>query len=100
LGQMPLPPYIHEKLADPERYQTVYARTEGSAAAPTAGLHFTRRLISELHSRGIGFATVVLHVGLDTFRPVHEERIEDHAMHREWYSVSSKAACAIRRARA
>jgi S-adenosylmethionine:tRNA ribosyltransferase-isomerase len=99
LGQMPLPPYIHERLRDPERYQTVYARVEGSAAAPTAGLHFTERLIGELRDRGIGFATVVLHVGLDTFRPVHEEVIEDHPMHREWYSLSAETARAIGLAR-
>jgi S-adenosylmethionine:tRNA ribosyltransferase-isomerase len=100
LGQMPLPPYIHESLNDPERYQTVYARTEGSAAAPTAGLHFTERLISELQEQGAGFATVTLHVGLDTFRPVHEARIEDHPMHREWYSLSDEAAQAINYTRA
>ena len=100
LGQMPLPPYIHEALADPERYQTVYARAEGSAAAPTAGLHFTERLIGELRGDGIEFATVVLHVGLDTFRPVHEERVEDHPMHREWYCLPAEAAGAINRARA
>ncbi len=99
LGEMPLPPYIHESLDDPERYQTVYARTEGSAAAPTAGLHFTESLISELREQGVGFATVTLHVGLDTFRPVHEERIEDHPMHREWYSLSDEAAQAINHTR-
>ncbi|HKP51045.1 MAG TPA: tRNA preQ1(34) S-adenosylmethionine ribosyltransferase-isomerase QueA [Chloroflexia bacterium] len=99
LGQMPLPPYIHESLGDPERYQTVYARTEGSAAAPTAGLHFTERLINELREQGIGFATVTLHVGLDTFRPVHEERIEDHPMHREWYSLSDSTAQLINHTR-
>ncbi|HET9496382.1 MAG TPA: tRNA preQ1(34) S-adenosylmethionine ribosyltransferase-isomerase QueA [Chloroflexia bacterium] len=100
LGQMPLPPYIHEALKDPERYQTVYARAEGSAAAPTAGLHFTERLIGELREKGVEFATVVLHVGLDTFRPVHEERVEDHPMHREWYRLPPEAAEAINRARA
>lgn len=100
LGQTPLPPYIHEKLADPERYQTVYARTEGSAAAPTAGLHFTQRLIGELREQGVEFTTLVLHVGLDTFRPVHEERIEDHAMHKEWYELPAGAAHAINKARA
>jgi S-adenosylmethionine:tRNA ribosyltransferase-isomerase len=100
LGQMPLPPYIHEKLSDPTRYQTVYARTEGSAAAPTAGLHFTRRLIDELKGRGVGFATVVLHVGLDTFRPVHEENVEEHPMHSEWYSLPQETAEAITRTRA
>ncbi|MEA2576354.1 MAG: S-adenosylmethionine:tRNA ribosyltransferase-isomerase [Chloroflexia bacterium] len=100
LGQMPLPPYIHEKLDDPSRYQTVYARTEGSAAAPTAGLHFTQRLIGELKGKGVGFATVVLHVGLDTFRPVHEENVEEHPMHSEWYSLPRETAEAITRTRA
>lgn len=100
LGQMPLPPYIHQAVSDPERYQTVYSRIEGSAAAPTAGLHFTQRLIDELTKKGVGFATVTLHVGLDTFRPVHEERIEDHPMHREWYLLPDVAADAIARTRA
>ena len=100
LGEMPLPPYIHEPLGDPERYQTVYARAEGSAAAPTAGLHFTPRLLDELRELGVGFATVVLHVGLDTFRPVHEENVADHPMHSEWYSLGKEAAEAINRARA
>lgn len=100
LGQMPLPPYIHERLNDPARYQTVYARTEGSAAAPTAGLHFTDRLMNELREQGIGWATVTLHVGLDTFRPVHEELVADHPMHREWYSLPPETAQAINEARA
>lgn len=100
LGQMPLPPYIHEQLQDPARYQTVYARVEGSAAAPTAGLHFTERLINELGQKGVDFATVVLHVGLDTFRPVHEENVDEHPMHREWFQVPTEAAAAINRARA
>jgi S-adenosylmethionine:tRNA ribosyltransferase-isomerase len=100
LGQMPLPPYIREGVSDPERYQTVYARTEGSAAAPTAGLHFTQRLIAELRAGGVGFATVTLHVGLDTFRPVHEERVEDHPMHKEWYVLPEETAQAINRTRA
>lgn len=99
LGEMPLPPYIHDTLADPERYQTVYARTEGSAAAPTAGLHFTRRLIDELSEAGVGFATVVLHVGLDTFRPVQEDVAEDHPMHREWFHLPQPTAEALNRAR-
>ncbi|MEO8287280.1 MAG: tRNA preQ1(34) S-adenosylmethionine ribosyltransferase-isomerase QueA [Chloroflexota bacterium] len=99
LGQMPLPPYIHETLADPERYQTVYARTEGSAAAPTAGLHFTQPLIADLRSRGVDFATVTLHVGLDTFRPVHEEYVEEHPMHSEWYSLPASTASTITNAR-
>lgn len=100
LGQMPLPPYIHETLSDPGRYQTVYARTDGSAAAPTAGLHFTESLIQRLKGRGIGFATVVLHVGLDTFRPVHEENIDEHPMHSEWYQLPQVTAEAINRTRA
>jgi S-adenosylmethionine:tRNA ribosyltransferase-isomerase len=99
LGEMPLPPYIHEKLEDAGRYQTVYARTEGSAAAPTAGLHFTERLMAELREGGVGWGTVTLHVGLDTFRPVHEERIEDHPMHREWYNLPGETARAITEAR-
>ncbi len=99
LGQMPLPPYIHARLTDPERYQTVYAHTEGSAAAPTAGLHFTQRLIEELRQQQVGFATVTLHVGLDTFRPVHEELVEDHQMHKEWYSLPHETAHKISQAR-
>ena len=95
LGQMPLPPYIHETLRDPERYQTVYARIEGSAAAPTAGLHFTQRLIDELRAMGVGFTTIVLHVGIDTFRPVHEEHVEAHRMHTEWYHFPPEAARAV-----
>jgi S-adenosylmethionine:tRNA ribosyltransferase-isomerase len=77
----------------------VYARTEGSAAAPTAGLHFTERLIGELSDKGVGFATVVLHVGLDTFRPVHEENVEEHPMHSEWYALPRETAEAITRTR-
>jgi S-adenosylmethionine:tRNA ribosyltransferase-isomerase len=100
LGQMPRPPYSHEQLRDPERYQTVYSHTEGSAAAPTAGLHFTTRLIDSLRGNGVDFATVTLHVGLDTFRPVHEELVEDHAMHKEWYHLPPETAEAINAARA
>lgn len=100
LGQMPLPPYIHEQLTDPERYQTVYSRTEGSAAAPTAGLHFTQGLIAALRDKGVEFATVTLHVGLDTFRPVHEELVEDHPMHKEWYNLPADTADAITTTRA
>ncbi len=100
LGQMPLPPYIHETLDDPNRYQTVYARVEGSAAAPTAGLHFTDRLIEELRGQGVGFASVVLHVGMDTFRPVHEENVDEHPMHSEWYTLPPATAEAINRTRA
>ena len=92
LGQMPLPPYIKEKLEDPERYQTVYARDPGSAAAPTAGLHFTRELLEEIESRGVKTCRVTLHVGLGTFRPVKEENIEDHPMHSEFCIVPEETA--------
>ncbi len=95
LGQMPLPPYIHEKLEDPSRYQTVYAREEGSAAAPTAGLHFTKELLSTLSNAGIDLSFVTLHVGLGTFRPVKAESIEDHVMHREMYHINEETARAI-----
>jgi S-adenosylmethionine:tRNA ribosyltransferase-isomerase len=87
-GQMPLPPYIHEKLLDPERYQTVYGDRAGSAAAPTAGLHFTNELMNHLKCKGIQFAEVTLHVGLDTFLPVTEENAEDHLIHSEWCEVT------------
>ncbi len=100
LGEMPLPPYIHEKLADPSRYQTVYARTSGSAAAPTAGLHFTPELLARLAERGIEQAYVTLHVGLDTFAPITESNVEEHAIHSEWMSVSREVADRINRARA
>src|SRR6266700_3383899 len=83
LGRMPLPPYIHETLSDPERYQTVYARISGSAVAPTAGLHFTPRLLDQLHQQGIRVGFVTLHVGLDTFRPVEAENVSEHKMHSE-----------------
>jgi S-adenosylmethionine:tRNA ribosyltransferase-isomerase len=99
LGSMPLPPYIHEKLEDQERYQTIYSRVKGSAAAPTAGLHFTERLMEQLRSKGIQFGFITLHVGLGTFRPVHVETIEDHVMHREFYSVPAETAKLIQRAR-
>jgi len=99
LGSMPLPPYIHEKLEDQERYQTIYSRVKGSAAAPTAGLHFTERLMERLRSKGIQFGFITLHVGLGTFRPVHVETIEDHVMHREFYSVPAETAKLIQRAR-
>lgn len=91
-GQMPLPPYIHEKLTDPERYQTVYAKTPGSAAAPTAGLHFTPRLMSELREKGVQFAEVTLHVGLDTFAPVTEADPRQHKIHSEWCELSPETA--------
>ena len=88
LGTMPLPPYIHEKLDDQNRYQTVYAREQGSAAAPTAGLHFTEELLNKLKERGVNFAPVTLHVGLGTFRPVSVENVTEHKMHSEYYSLS------------
>ena len=100
LGQMPLPPYIHESLEDKNRYQTVYAREEGSAAAPTAGLHFTPELLEELREKGIKTAFVTLHVGLGTFRPVKAESIEDHEMHSEYYHVSEEASRLINETRA
>jgi S-adenosylmethionine:tRNA ribosyltransferase-isomerase len=90
LGTMPLPPYIHEKLEDQNRYQTVYAKYEGSAAAPTAGLHFTEELLDKLKSKGVNFAPVTLHVGLGTFRPVSVEDIKEHKMHSEYYSLSKQ----------
>ena len=88
LGETPLPPYIHQKLADPDRYQTVYARERGSAAAPTAGLHFTPELMNKVRDKGASFAFVTLNIGLGTFRPVRIESIADHVMHREFYSIS------------
>ena len=96
IGNTPLPPYIHEKLRDPERYQTIYSQEAGSAAAPTAGLHFTRTLIETLKEKGIGFEEMLLHVGLDTFAPVNEENVEEHAIHREWCQVSAATAERIR----
>jgi len=98
VGRVPLPPYIHEPLRDPHRYQTVYARVPGSAAAPTAGLHFTPRLLQALRKMGVQSAFVTLHVGLGTFRPVSEERIEDHRMHTEVCSLSPKVARQVNRA--
>ena len=92
LGEMPLPPYITHKLQDKNRYQTVYAKYEGSAAAPTAGLHFTKELLDEIAAKGVKIAYVTLHVGLGTFRPVKEENILDHHMHSEYYQVSEEAA--------
>ena len=99
LGETPLPPYIHEKLKDSERYQTVYNRERGSAAAPTAGLHFTKELLKKIKDMGVEEVFVTLHVGLGTFRPVNESRIEDHKMHREFYTVSQEAADAINKAK-
>ena len=92
LGQMPLPPYIHEQLQDPERYQTVYSRANGSAAAPTAGLHFTKELLEKLQKQGVNLAYVTLHVGLGTFRPVKAEEITDHHMHSEFCMMSAQTA--------
>ncbi len=97
LGEMPLPPYITHKLQDKNRYQTVYAKYEGSAAAPTAGLHFTNELLSEIEKKGVSIAYVTLHVGLGTFRPVKEENILDHHMHSEFYQVSEETAELINR---
>ena len=97
LGEMPLPPYIHEKLTDKSRYQTVYAREDGSAAAPTAGLHFTQELLEKIRQKGIVIIPVLLHVGLGTFRPVKAENVEDHEMHSEYYEVSSEAAAAVQK---
>ena len=99
VGTMPLPPYIHEKLADPERYQTVYSRENGSAAAPTAGLHFTPELLERIRAMGVEIAEVLLHVGLGTFRPVKEENVLDHRMHSEYYEVSAEAADIVNRAK-
>jgi S-adenosylmethionine:tRNA ribosyltransferase-isomerase len=99
VGHVPLPPYIHSSLMDPDRYQTYFARHEGSAAAPTAGLHFTPNLIDNLQSQGIHFARVLLHVGLDTFAPVNEDSPLDHKIHSEWCLVSRQTTDMINRAR-
>ena len=99
LGEMPLPPYIHEKLEDRDRYQTVYAKQDGSAAAPTAGLHFTPELLERIKSKGIDVIPVLLHVGLGTFRPVKSEDIEDHVMHTEYYEISEESARRINETR-
>ncbi|TLG71790.1 tRNA preQ1(34) S-adenosylmethionine ribosyltransferase-isomerase QueA [Culicoidibacter larvae] len=99
LGTMPLPPYIHERLEDQERYQTVYAREQGSAAAPTAGLHFTKELLAELEQRGIELAYVTLHVGLGTFRPMSAEHTENHVMHSEFYQLNEETAARLQRAK-
>ena len=92
LGEMPLPPYIHERLEDRERYQTVYSKENGSAAAPTAGLHFTKELLAQIKEKGVNIAYVTLHVGLGTFRPVKVENIEEHDMHSEFYMLSEEDA--------
>lgn len=99
LGETPLPPYIHERLTDSERYQTVYARERGSAAAPTAGLHFTNDLLDRIKAKGATLAFVTLHVGLGTFRPVAVEDITQHVMHREFYSVPEETANAVNSAK-
>ena len=100
LGQMPLPPYITHKLQDKNRYQTVYARNEGSAAAPTAGLHFTKELLERIKEKGVNVVSITLHVGLGTFRPVKVDKIEEHHMHTETFNISKEAADTINRARA
>lgn len=92
LGEMPLPPYIHEKLTDRDRYQTVYAKENGSAAAPTAGLHFTEELLAKIKAKGVKLVYLTLHVGLGTFRPVSVDNVEEHQMHSEFYSLSAEAA--------
>jgi len=100
LGVTPLPPYIHEPLSDAERYQTIYARIRGSVAAPTAGLHFTPVLIDKIGQKGVEFAFVVLHIGLDTFRPIKEEEVEDHRIHTEYCQLPLEVADQLNRARA
>ena len=99
LGEMPLPPYIHEKLADKDRYQTVYAKNIGSAAAPTAGLHFTKELLEELKNKGVTILYVTLHVGLGTFRPVSVEDVDKHVMHSEFYQMSKEVADSLNKAK-
>lgn len=99
LGEMPLPPYIHEKLKDKNRYQTVYAKKVGSAAAPTAGLHFTKDLLTKIKEKGIIIEEITLHVGLGTFRPVKEENIKNHKMHSEYYEMSKKTAEVLNQAK-
>ena len=99
LGRMPLPPYIREELKDPERYQTIYSRALGSAAAPTAGLHFTSELLDTIRSRGVSVVFVTLHVGLGTFRPVKEDEIEDHEMHAEYCMIPEETAHAVNAAK-
>ena len=99
LGEMPLPPYITHKLQDKNRYQTVYAKYEGSAAAPTAGLHFTPELLQQIEQKGVSIAYVTLHVGLGTFRPVKEDNVLNHHMHSEYYEISQEAADLINQAK-
>ena len=100
LGQMPLPPYITHQLKDKNRYQTVYAKYDGSAAAPTAGLHFTKELLEQVKEMGVDIAEVTLHVGLGTFRPVKVDNVLDHHMHSEFYMVSAEAAEKVNRTKA
>jgi S-adenosylmethionine:tRNA ribosyltransferase-isomerase len=95
IGRMPTPPYVKQQLADPERYQTIYAREEGSAAAPTAGLHFTPALLAAIRARGVEVVYVTLHVGLDTFRPVRDDDPSRHPMHKEWYRIEEATAAAV-----
>lgn len=99
LGEMPLPPYIHEKLKDKSRYQTVYAKHEGSAAAPTAGLHFTEETLRRMEDKGISVARLTLHVGLGTFRPVKEENLDRHVMHSEWYHLPKEVVQSLQETR-
>ena len=99
LGEMPLPPYIHEKLQDKDRYQTVYAKNVGSAAAPTAGLHFTKELLEELKKKGVTILYITLHVGLGTFRPVNVEDVTKHKMHSEFYAMSKEVADTLNQAK-
>ena len=100
LGEMPLPPYIHEKLEDKERYQTVYAKENGSAAAPTAGLHFTAELLQKIKEKGVKLVYLTLHVGLGTFRPVSVDNLDQHEMHSEFYQLSEEAAQTLREVKA
>jgi len=100
IGHVPLPPYIHESLDEPDRYQTVYAEEPGSAAAPTAGLHFTPQLLEKIQKMGVNIIDVTLHIGLDTFAPVHEENPQNHAIHKEWCQLSESTAQAINNTRA
>ncbi len=100
VGAMPLPPYIKEKLTDNSKYQTVYSKIDGSAAAPTAGLHFTEALLDRIRAKGVKIVEILLHVGLSTFRPVKAENIEDHKMHNEYYEISEAAAAEINAAKA
>ena len=100
LGEMPLPPYIHEKLKDRERYQTVYAKENGSAAAPTAGLHFTKELLAKIEAKGVKLVYLTLHVGLGTFRPVSVNNVDEHEMHSEFYTLSEQAAETLRQVKA